>query len=60
MQRGYLGAIGHTIEHVMDYSYKDNYLRIISDKVASGELPRGQPPVSLAAAAKAMLSEAAE
>ncbi len=32
-------AIGHTIEHIGDFSYKANYLQIISEKEVAGELP---------------------
>lgn len=46
-------AIGHTIEHVGSYSYKANYLQIIAEKEAAGELPArpadGPPVLNVAA-----------
>jgi hypothetical protein len=45
-------SIGHTIEHVGLYSYKANYLQIIGQKEAAGELPHapdGPPVLNVAA-----------
>jgi hypothetical protein len=46
-------AIGHTIEHVGNYSYKANYLQIINEKIASGEIkeehPESPPQLNVAA-----------
>lgn len=51
--------IGHTIEHMGIYSYKANYLQMIAEKEASGELPPFTPPapMTLVDAAKAMAAE---
>jgi hypothetical protein len=39
-------AIGHTIEHVGLYTYKANYLQIISEKAAAGEISM-EPPADV-------------
>jgi hypothetical protein len=49
----------HTMEHVVDYSHAANYLQMLAQKEAAGEIPQHQP-MSLTNAAKAMLREAAE
>ncbi len=49
-------AIGHTIEHVGNYSYKANYLQEIMAKEAAGELP-AQQPQTLVDVAKQMAAE---
>jgi hypothetical protein len=49
-------SIGHTIEHVGNYSYKANYLQDLAAREAAGELP-SQQPMTLVDAAKQMAAE---
>jgi hypothetical protein len=49
-------AIGYTIEHVGQYSYRANYLQIVAEKEAAGEIPQHHP-MTLVDAAKQMAAE---